>query len=94
MNPSATPVKYATTFWPIRSPIGQIVFIDPESKEIFAMDGDRRDPEKILGNLEKSIGGEDWVHIGTLFWTLTDDPRLKDGRVIQKGPYLIKDAPS
>jgi hypothetical protein len=75
--------------WPITPMVGQIVFIDPKSKEAFAMDGDRRNSEQIVGNLEINNDAQHHVHIGRQYWTLAEDPRLNKGLVVIKGPYLI-----
>ena len=67
---------------------GLIAHIDPETNDVHAMTHGRRS-DSLIGMLKIDDHGRHYVHIERTHVTLADDPRLQDGRITEKGPFLL-----
>ena len=67
---------------------GFIVHVAPDAREVFRMHGAMVFDEMPIGSLVED-GGADAVRIGATLYRFAPDPRLRNGRVAVKGPYLV-----
>lgn len=66
---------------------GLIVHIDPQTNDVHGMTHGRRS-DSVIGML-KEDDGRHYVHIESDHLRLAADPRLVNGRITKKGPFLL-----
>ena len=67
---------------------GLIVHIDPNTNDVHGMTHGRRS-DSVIGMLKEDENGRHYVHIQSDHLRLAADPRLINGKITKKGPYLL-----